>query len=409
MSKLRKFRAKDSNAFKGLQLYGDSNSNNYHGTNHDDVLTGYQLDDKGGALFLPAAAGDDQLYGYKGNDKFYGGGGNNILNGGDGSDTVLYVHSPARVRVDLNPVGNKIYAEVNNPWGGIDKLYDIENVVGSDYNDTLIGNNKPNVLASAKGHDEMTGRGGADTFVFSTGDRNIAKMGQSSALDFGTKTITDFNPAEDKIQIDVKAYYDHYKKVDFDYVHFSDNNQLTIGTGHGVATLENISQNQIADVLQKIEFIGEVNTSGTSGVDILIGNSDNNDLRGWNGDDYVYGGDGDDILYGREGKDVLLAGDGNDFLRGHQGDDILIGGDGADYFAFLRYTGTGRDAIMDFTASEGDKILIATNRYGISDLSEVKFNSSNNELLVKGNVIALLENQSGFDVNTHVELAEIWW
>ncbi|MEM1169862.1 MAG: calcium-binding protein [Cyanobacteria bacterium P01_H01_bin.35] len=167
---------------------------------------------------------------------------------------------------------------------------------------------------------------------------------------------------------------------------------------------------QVADVLQKIEFIGQVNTSGTTGVDILIGDRGNNDLRGWSGDDYVYGGD---IVYGREGKDVLLGGDGNDFMRGHQGDDILIGGDGADMFAFLRYSGASGqfvDRIMDFNASQGDKILLATNHYGISDLTQVTFDSQTNQLSVKGNVIAVLENQSGFAVNnTNIELGEIWW
>ncbi|MEM1169861.1 MAG: hypothetical protein AAGJ08_12475 [Cyanobacteria bacterium P01_H01_bin.35] len=66
-------------------------------------------------------------------------------------------------------------------------------------------------------------------------------------LDFGTKTITDFNPAEDKIQIDVKAYYDHYKSVDFKSSHNASDDIFTIKlAGHNVATLNGIRSSQPA-------------------------------------------------------------------------------------------------------------------------------------------------------------------
>ncbi|MEM1169865.1 MAG: hypothetical protein AAGJ08_12500 [Cyanobacteria bacterium P01_H01_bin.35] len=576
-------------AFSGVEDTGSISAEYMYGTNYGDVLVGYQLDDVGGTGFAPDTAGNDEMRGYGGNDSFYGGAGTNKFFGGLGSDTALYVHSTAGINANLNLVQNQAYAQVSNGFGGKDQLYSIENIVGSDNKDTIIGNNDPNVLAGAKGDDSLTGNGGADTFVFSTGDTNLIKIKQAQldsqykkdklgsaptlpVLDFGTKTITDFNPAEDKIQIDVKAYYDHYKSIDFksshnasddtltielaghnvatleninssqkavnalqqiefigevdttgtenaidiligdngnnslfgiggndyiyggdgddtllggrdndvmlggngnDYLRGKENNDILIGgtgadtfaflnyaassgashtildftpsegdkiqidiqqyynkynsvdfnythdetkntlalsvSGRNFATLENISKNQIADALQQIEFTGQVNTSGTGGVDILIGNSDRNLLEAVNGDDYIYGSDASDTVYGGAGKDVLLGGDGPDFMRGHQGDDILIGGDGADMFAFLNASvGTGVDTIMDFNASEEDRILIATNHYGISDLSEVTF--ENNQLLVKGNVIANLENHSGFAVNnTNLLLESIDW
>ena len=42
-----------------------------------------------------------------------------------------------------------------------------------------IVNNAPNILADAKGDDVITGNGGADTFVFSTGDANLIKIKQA--------------------------------------------------------------------------------------------------------------------------------------------------------------------------------------------------------------------------------------
>ncbi|MGD1699968.1 calcium-binding protein [Dapis sp. BLCC M229] len=393
-------------AFSGLEQTGSNSSEYMYGTKYGDVLAGYQLDNEGGTSFSPQTAGNDEFRGYGGDDFFYGGAGSNKFFGGEGSDTVLYVHSQAGINANLNLANNKVYAEVSNGFGGTDQLYSIENIVGSDYTDTIVGNNAPNVLASAKGNDEMRGNGGADTFVFSTGDTDIDKMGVASAPDFGTKTIKDFNPAEDKIQIDVKAYYDHYKSVDFDATHSDTNNTLTISiAGQEAAILENISNSQVADALQKIEFIGEENTSGRENtVDILIGNNNNNHIFGVGGQDYVYGSAGNDTLLGGRGDDVMLGGDGNDLLRGFEQNDILIGGRGADRFQFQGYDTNGFDTILDFTASEGDKIQIKKNDYGISSHNDLSLNSDGELLANNTRVIAVLENAVGFNINNSVQL-----
>ena len=405
-------------AFSGVEDTGSISAEYMYGTNYGDVLAGYQLDDVGQTSFAPETAGNDEMRGYNGNDSFYGGAGSNKLFGGAGSDTALYVHSTAGINANLNLVQNQPYAQVSNGFGGKDQLYGIENIVGSDNTDTIVGNKAPNVLAGAKGDDVITGNGGADTFVFSTGDANLIKIKQAQldrqyqedslgpapqleVLDFGTKTITDFNPSQDKIQIDINGYYDHYNEVGFDYTH--SNNELTISiAGHDVATLENISRSQVANTLQKIEFIGEVDTSGTeNAVDILIGNDSDNRLFAIGGNDYVYGGDGKDTLLGGRGNDVMLGGDGDDLLRGFEQSDILIGGAGADTFGFWGYDSrSGVDTILDFTASEGDKIRIDRSDYGIDGLSDLSFNSSTNELIANGTTtIAILENSSGFSVN----------
>ncbi len=407
-------------AYSGAQVFGTGNSDYFHGTNHGDILTGYQLDNVGGQKFEPENAKADQLFGYDGNDYFYGGGGNNKIYGGQDSDTVLYVHSQAGINADLRPQNGFIYGQVTHQFGsaatsaGTDELYDIENIVGSDYDDVIIGDDGPNILASAKGNDEITGNGGADTFLFSTGDENFINLLNEkrqanslySSFDFGTKTITDFNPGEgDKIQIDAKAYYDYYNQsVDFDATHSDTNNTLTISiAGQEAAILEDISSSEVADALQKIEFIGEENSKI-----VIDDNNSNYGLGASSSNQYIYGGEGNDGLRALSGKDVLLGGDGDDNLDGSYNGDILIGGTGADDFTL--YTFGGRvsiapDRIMDFTAAEGDKINILKSHFapeGLGSLSDLSF--ENNELSVNGTVIAMLPNQSGFDLNTHVTL-----
>jgi Ca2+-binding RTX toxin-like protein len=50
-----------------------------------------------------------------------------------------------------------------------DALYNIQNVVGSPFNDVLIGDNNGNRLTGGGGADFLVGGGGNDTFVFTRG------------------------------------------------------------------------------------------------------------------------------------------------------------------------------------------------------------------------------------------------
>ncbi len=48
--------------------------------------------------------------------------------------------------------------------------------------------------------------------------------------------------------------------------------------------------------------------------------------------------------------------------------------------------------------------MVLYSDYGISSLNDVSFDSSTNQLWVDGTWLAVLENQSGFSVNSHVSL-----
>ena len=57
-----------------------------------------------------------------------------------------------------------------------------------------------------------------------------------------------------------------------------------------------------------------------------------------------------------QGNDLVDGGSGNDWLSGDRGDDTLIGGAGADIF---HTSGTaGIDRVLDFNATEGDKVQV---------------------------------------------------
>lgn len=114
--------------------------------------------------------GSDQIYGGTGADTILGGNGNDFIEGGAGldtitggagNDTVSYEHATGDVTVTLTALG----AGTSSGGGmGLDVfLSGIENVVGSDHDDTITGNADINLLFGLNGDDSIHGGGGNDT------------------------------------------------------------------------------------------------------------------------------------------------------------------------------------------------------------------------------------------------------
>jgi Ca2+-binding RTX toxin-like protein len=142
----------------------------------NDVLTGSDSgvceNPKGGGCgeTLMGGAGNDVLRGGGGGDSLIGDGantpaddrpgvseperGDDVIDGGPGEDTVAYVGRSVGVRVDLAdsaPGGSD---------GERDRTTRVENAVGGDGADMLLGNDERNMLTGGGGDDRMDGRGG---------------------------------------------------------------------------------------------------------------------------------------------------------------------------------------------------------------------------------------------------------
>lgn len=174
----------------------------------NDILTGNEQDNK-----LYGMRGDDKLYGMAGNDRFIGGEGNDYMNGGDGiDDTVSYSSAKGGVTVDL-----RITTAQNTGSAGMDTIVNIENVVGSSYddvihgnsvlwtpsnppanlslernnllggdgNDTIYGGDGDDVLYGGLGNDLLVGGDGKDIFYFDTalGANNVDTIDMSWVKD----------------------------------------------------------------------------------------------------------------------------------------------------------------------------------------------------------------------------------
>lgn len=107
------------------------------------------------------------LIGGGGDDYLRGDGGDDTLNGGTGIDTVDYRYAPSSVNVSLAQ-GSAAGGE------GVDRLISIENVLGSDFRDTITGDGSSNSLYGLGGDDLVSGGGGADRLQGGEGDDSLS-------------------------------------------------------------------------------------------------------------------------------------------------------------------------------------------------------------------------------------------
>ena len=160
------------------------------GSSQGDTMIG-----GGGNDIFVSEGGDDILSGGGGDDFFRGGAGADDLTGGLGTDQAEYLSSGVGVTVDLS-LGTCLGGEAEG-----DTLSEIENLTGSSFNDTLIGEVGANTLNGSGGDDVIRGGGGNDLLSGFTGADTFV---YASPTDFGTSgdTISDFDATEDGFLFD---------------------------------------------------------------------------------------------------------------------------------------------------------------------------------------------------------------
>jgi Ca2+-binding RTX toxin-like protein len=207
---------------------------------------------------LEGTLGDDVYCGAGGGDTIVLSGGTDVVDGGGGFDFVSLEDASGGGAVDL--------AAGTAAAPGIDaSLEGVEGVIGSPFNDILVGGSGKNEFLGSDGDDAIDGRGGFD-----------------------------------------------FARYDFASTRIRANLRTGSVNGDG------------ADDLHSVEGI-----VGSAANDTLRGNGKANTLYGLKGQDELHGGGKSDLLLGGANADELFGEGGNDTLNGGPGADDCDPGPGA--------------------------------------------------------------------------------
>ncbi|WP_415891745.1 hypothetical protein ACMXYN_10320 [Neptuniibacter sp. PT8_73] len=414
------------------ELYGNSDANYLRGYDGHDLLDGRggndtMRGDAGNDLYIVRESGDiveefadegiDQVSSYlssytlgahveygqimssgaanlTGNsldNYIYAGTGDNVIDGDSGSDAISYLYAASGVTVDLS-----LSSAQNTVGSGIDTLFSIEHLFGSNFDDVLYGSTDSNYLRGYGGDDTLRGGASGDNYLIGDeGDDALIGGTDNDAFDggAGSDLVSYYETATSGISIDLAL-----------------NSAQSSTGGSGTDTLISIERLDATDFDDVLYGNSQANIlKGFEGDNILHGRDGNDTLIGGTGDDTFNGGTGadtvsyydsatsgisidlslssaqsstggsgtdtlisierlyatdfDDSLYGTDKANILVGYDGNDYLDGRAGNDTMRGGDGDDIYR-VRDSG---DVVQESSGEGTDFVHSHLTNYTLSD------------------------------------------
>lgn len=388
------------------------NIENLNGSSFGDTLTG-----DAGNNSLRGDAGNDTLIGGAGNDFITGGSGDDSIDGGAGAgDTADYFFSDTSAAVVVN-----LSTGVVTGGAGNDTLTGIENVNGSNFNDTIMGDSNGNFIDGRGGDDTLLGGGGRDSFVGGLGNDSIdggAILDRANYTDLnsvsyfsstsgvnvnlatgtaqdglgGTDSLTNINFVTGSAyndtflgssdptlfeQFDGGQGNDIINGGALDTVLQRNSNRVNYSAASGSVTV-NLASGTAIGAAGNDTLININHVTGSSFGDILVGSNSamTEQFEGRGGNDWIDGAGGIDIVRydsavtavnvnlvtgiaidGLGGTDTLLNIEG---IRGSSFDDVLTGGN--------PLNGTGvKDGFEAFTGNAGNDIINGGGGYDRAD------------------------------------------
>ena len=259
--------------------------------------------------------------------------------------------------VDNSKLTTKTNLSLTGKWS------QVERVLGSTGNDTVLGNSLSNYIDPGNGRSLLIGNNGSDTYVIRNyGNQNVKNVINNHAKDNRPDTVMlavpffsiDAKIRGNDIYITSKGRVSAQLK---NYVSEPKNRHLTVVTEDGysfilpevnnykpVPIIVNRAQTRTGQYINLTtdSTFSEVRTvygsekyqnwiSGNRQNNTIIGGSQADTLEGLDGNDVLKGGAGNNTLLGGPGADTLVGGDGNDRIDGGKGDDIISPGLGANW------------------------------------------------------------------------------
>jgi Ca2+-binding RTX toxin-like protein len=288
-----------------------------------------------------------------GNDVFVSDGRRSTFEGDAGIDTYSLEVATQRAVVDL--AANTAFVQFTTA-----EAIAVENVRGTDFDDTITGDGLDNridgllgndTIQAAGGNDTVSGGGGTNTLIGGPGTDTVVVEGsiQSRSLVNGILTVVGslngvpfvHNASAFEQVLDngvLRTVLAFFGQVGTGAVQ-----QTVIAETKPLPTIEGLVAGQTlngdnnpntinggAGFDDIAGFGGNDTLSGLGGDDTVLGGAGIDSLNGGAGNDYLHGGPENDTLFGGSEHDFLDGGTGNDTLGGGPGFDTLEGGDDGD-------------------------------------------------------------------------------
>ncbi len=304
---------------------------------------------------------NDQLQAGSGNDILVGGGGGDRLDGGAGIDTASYANAPMGVTVSL-ATGLGTAGEAQG-----DRLVAIENLEGSPFNDTLVGDRQDNVLLGRGGNDTLIGGLGNDILQGGPGNNRLVgdRLPNVPSRPQATPGYLASQPVDQPmVNLAANLPVDLAANLPVDLISHKGDTSTTpppvdrrnpdpIGIMSAPAAPVNRSTPPIVINLSDWIF-------ADAGDDVIDAGDGNNFVAAGAGNNQVDSGDGQDLF-------VLSPGPGVTTIRHYQRHDRL-GLMGGIAYADLTLTPIEPTSSPNASSSAPPQLKISVNRNGIEDI-----------------------------------------
>lgn len=153
------------------------------GTASGESLTPASSGDVLSFFTVKGLAGNDTITTLGGNDFIEGGADNDTIDCGSGNDTLVFESAGSGITFNLSLTSAQVTG-----GAGTDTLAttNCENILGSDYGDTLTGNSAANILLGENGSDSLFSSQGNDEVDGGAGDDTIAAGSDNDTIRGGT-------------------------------------------------------------------------------------------------------------------------------------------------------------------------------------------------------------------------------
>jgi serralysin len=364
-----------------LMVVSGPGGGNFYGLAGNDTLAGGAVGD-----YLDGGIGDDRLSGGGGDDILIGGYGNDVIDGGAGIDWFHLQAATTGPAFGLGSTVNLALGTMSGAMGG-GTITGIENVNGSPYADTLIGDAGANHIIGAGGADTILGgdgddilwagppelRGGAPDVMKGreTGNSSTAAaVNLDGSFDAVPRPDIDMVPSA-TVQGVTHGGFEYYAfsvaagariVLDIDRAGFDSTLRLLGPDGGQLAINDDNNPDGGERTDSLIEFTAKVSGVyfaevgawasgsgselqtaapppgliytlhvGVSSHAVVPATEVGSSIEGGGGDDLITGEAGRDLLFGGDGQDLISASGGGDDLQGNKGNDTLYAGAGDDF------------------------------------------------------------------------------